>query len=340
MTKRSSSGLSLVVGVDKPAGMTSHDVVDRCRRIYGERRVGHTGTLDPDATGALAICIGPATRLDQYLTGHDKEYEFTIVFGSSTDTDDAHGHVLRHATVPDEAYDPFFAQSFVESLVGDHLQMPPAYSAIKVNGTKSYDAARKGNIIELSPREITIYSANLIGMQADGTEAPVWQVRASVSAGTYIRSIARDVGAALDTCAHVGDLRRVRAGRLRISDCVSLDALQNDPFASLLDPVKLLGGRFIFADAQQSEDVSCGRLLSTSSLELFCYDARVDQDFAMCGCTSGVCRDKSELMSGEVVAIIVQNELKALYEYDAAKGALKSKCGFAVGVKRGSDIQS
>ena len=93
--RREASGYSLVIGVDKPAGMTSHDVVDRIRRIYGERRVGHTGTLDPAATGALAVCVGPATRLDRFLVGHRKEYEFTVVFGAATDTDDAQGRVFR-----------------------------------------------------------------------------------------------------------------------------------------------------------------------------------------------------------------------------------------------------
>ena len=149
--KRGESGLSLVVGVDKPSGMTSHDVVNRCRRIFGEKRVGHTGTLDPLASGVLPICIGPATRLGAYLTGHDKAYRATIAFGVGTDTDDCEGTVTRTGEAPVEAGDRSFAEQAVEQMLGPQKQMPPAYSAIKVNGKKSYEAAREGHIIELSP---------------------------------------------------------------------------------------------------------------------------------------------------------------------------------------------
>ena len=124
--KRGLSGLSLVVGVNEPAGMSSHDVVNRCRSIFGERRVGHTGTLDPMATGVLPICVGPATRLGAYLTGHDKRYRVSIAFGAGTDTDDAAGTVVRTGEVPDRVLDPEFAAAFVASLVGRRKQMPPA----------------------------------------------------------------------------------------------------------------------------------------------------------------------------------------------------------------------
>jgi tRNA pseudouridine55 synthase len=326
------------VGVDKPSGMTSHDVVDRCRRIYGERRIGHTGTLDPAATGALAICVGPATRLDPYLTAHDKTYEFSIVFGESTDTDDVQGNVTRTAPVPDRVYDPAFARSFVAGLVGTSQQLPPVYSAIKVHGRKSYEAARSGDIIELKPRSIEIYDARLLAVDADGSKAPTWTVRTTVSAGTYIRSIARDAGVALGTYAHVGMLRRLASGTLNVRDCVSLETLESDPFGSLLDPVKLLGKRFIFADGAREADVSCGRMLPVDGMEFYRYDERIGQDFALCGCTSGVHLSSTPLDDGEVVSVIVQNTLKALYEYDADRRALKSRCGFAVGVKRGCDI--
>lgn len=171
--KRGLSGLSLVVGVNKPAGMSSHDVVNRCRSIFGERRVGHTGTLDPMATGVLPICVGPATRLGAYLTGHDKRYRVSIAFGAGTDTDDAAGTVVRTGEVPDRVLDPEFAAAFVASLVGRRKQMPPAYSAIKVNGKKSYEAARAGNIIDLAPRDIEVYDARLLGVhEGDGEELP------------------------------------------------------------------------------------------------------------------------------------------------------------------------
>ena len=114
MPKRAATGLSLCVGIDKPAGMTSHDVVDACRRIYGERRIGHTGTLDPDATGVLVVCVGPATRLDRFLTGHSKSYVFDIVFGTATDTDDASGAVIQQEPVPSCVLDSEFAERYME----------------------------------------------------------------------------------------------------------------------------------------------------------------------------------------------------------------------------------
>ena len=132
--KRGASGLSLVVGVDKPSGMTSHDVVNACRRIFGERRVGHTGTLDPLATGVLPICIGPATRLDQYLVGHDKTYQARISFGASTDTCDALGAIVERAPVPSTVGEKRVARACLADMVGWQMQIPPAYSAIKVNG--------------------------------------------------------------------------------------------------------------------------------------------------------------------------------------------------------------
>ena len=338
MSRRASTDYSFVVGIDKPAGMTSHDVVDRCRRIYGERRCGHTGTLDPAATGAMAVCVGPATRLDPYLTGHDKSYEFTIAFGSATDTDDAEGEVTRTAPVAERIGDPEFASSFVAGLVGKSKQMPPVYSAIKVGGRKSCDEARNGKIIDLVPRDIEIFDAELREVRFNDEGLPLWVVVASVSAGTYIRSIARDAGATLGTCAHVESLRRVRSGNLLLGDCVSLESLESDPFGALLDPVKLLGTRFIFADVDQTKAVANGCVLPREGLDLYAYDSRIGQNFAMCGCTSGVHPADGQLAAGEHVSVVADNRLKAIYEYDAHRNVLKSRCGFATGVKRGCDI--
>ena len=219
--KRGQSGICCIVGIDKQQGMSSHDVVNAVRRVFGERRVGHTGTLDPLATGALAVCVGPATRLDAYMTAHDKTYEVRISFGASTDTDDAEGTVVRTEPVPPEVCDAAFASDHVRSLVGHHRQIPPAYSAIKRGGVKACDAARSGNIIQLEPRDIQIYEAELIGLELD-PDAPqlYWDVRLSVSKGTYIRSIARDVGISLGTVAHVDRLRRIDADNLDVEDCV------------------------------------------------------------------------------------------------------------------------
>ena len=265
MAKRGSSGLSLVVGIDKPGGMTSHDVVDRVRRVFRERRCGHMGTLDPAATGALAVCVGPATRLNAYMTAHDKEYEFTVVFGAATDTDDAQGQVTNTMPVPSSVADASFAEERVLELIGPCKQVPPAYSAIKVEGRKAYAEARRGNAIDLAPRDVTIYDARLVAIEdVDGTVA--WRVWARVSAGTYVRSIARDLGHSLGTCAHVGQLRRLSAGLLRVEDCVGLDVLKADPFGALLDPVRLLGFRFAFLDEREKRKVECGNPLPAEGM--------------------------------------------------------------------------
>ena len=151
MAKRTSSGLSRVIGIDKPVGMSSHDVVNKVRRLYNERRVGHTGTLDPLASGVLTVCVGPATRLNHYLVDYDKTYRMAVELGSATATDDREGQVIARGQIKDEFFDPSFAVSKISSLVGTCNQIPPAYSAIKVQGQRAYAAARSGNVIDLEP---------------------------------------------------------------------------------------------------------------------------------------------------------------------------------------------
>ena len=193
--KRGESGLSLVLGMAKPSGMTSHDVVGRVRRALGERRVGHTGTLDPLASGVLPVCVGSATRLSPYLTAEDKRYEVAVAFGAATDTDDAEGEVIRTGEVPARLYDEAFAARFVAGLVGPSRQLPPVYSAIKVNGRKACDEARRGNVIAIEPRDIEVYGAKLLSIDEEGPGGGLrWSVAFHVSKGTYIRALARDMG--------------------------------------------------------------------------------------------------------------------------------------------------
>lgn len=334
--KRGATGLSLVVGVDKPVGMSSHDVVNRCRRIFGEKRIGHTGTLDPLASGAMAVCIGPATKLSAHLTAHDKEYLARIVLGTATATDDREGEVLRELPVPAALHDEETARTVLEGLVGRHKQLPPAYSAVKVGGVKSYEAARKGNVIDLRPREIEIYRAQLVGLGTDEAGRLCWDARFSVSAGTYIRSIARDLGTANGTCAHLGGLRRLRSGRLSLGQCVSLEALEKDPQAAVLDPVRLLGLRFLVVDdARRQKAVVNGGKLSVRGVRLLeCLDVADAQRYD--SCVPAVVTSQRPLVAGEEVAVLVDNKLLALYEYDGALDCLKSVCGFAQGVARGT----
>lgn len=337
--KRGSSGLSLVVGVNKPAGMSSHDVVNRCRAIFEERRVGHTGTLDPMATGVLPICIGPATRLDAYMVGHDKRYRVRIAFGAGTTTDDAEGEVIRTGVAPACVFDASFAAAFVEGLVGARKQMPPAYSAIKVNGKKSYEAARQGTIIDLAPRDIEVHEARLLAInEAQGDDIlPSWDVEFHVSKGTYIRALARDAGVALGCSAHVAALERTQLGLLHLDECLTLEVLSEVKDRAALDPVKLLGSRFVYVDGPLEAAVGNGNALSAGQTMLFeRRQATIDGEF--CACTAGVRESCSEPRDGESVAVIAGNKLVAMYEYDERRAEYRARCVFQTGVSRGRDL--
>lgn len=334
--RRGESGLSFVVGIDKPVGCTSHDVVNRCRRIFGEKRIGHTGTLDPMASGAMAVCVGPATKLSNYITFHDKAYLARVVFGASTDTDDAEGAVIRTAPVPDNFADEAAAVAMLGQLIGEQNQIPPAYSAIKTGGVKSYEAARKGAIVDLRPRKIEVYRADLaaIGRTQDGSL--FWDVRFEVSAGTYIRSLARDLGVAHGTCAHLGALRRVRNGRLPVGACVSLEALEDDQKLGRIDPIWLLGFRYAAIESEhQVKAAQNGGPLNPGELTLLERCDPEGVDAADSSCTPYVRQSGRPLADGEVVSILYQNKLVALYAFDADACAMKPCCGFAQGVTRG-----
>jgi tRNA pseudouridine55 synthase len=215
--------------VDKPAGLTSHDVVARVRRIIGERRVGHTGTLDPFATGVLVVLIGKATRLLQFLSGAEKEYEALIRFGYATDTGDATGQRVEVQAKSQSAQSLCEAEieAAMTSLRGEISQVPPMYSAKKVKGQKLYELARRGKEIERQPVKVTIsefeMNDQLLRMGVDGTAD--LNVRVACSAGTYVRTLAEDLGKILGVGAHLAALRRTRAGRFKIDRASTLDEL-------------------------------------------------------------------------------------------------------------------
>lgn len=238
---RGATDLSGVLLVDKPAGMTSHDVVAIIRRITGEGRVGHAGTLDPMATGLLVVLIGSAARLAPYLTAADKRYDARIVFGTRTDTDDADGTIVESLPVPASLSEESVAVQAVSSLVGHAKRVPPAYSAIKQGGVTSYRAARSGEVLELEPRDMTVDEAVLTRIVPG---PPVdWDISLLVSKGTYIRSIARDLGEELGTVAHLGGLRRTCSGIARVEDALPLESLasRDEVVAHFTDPIALLG---------------------------------------------------------------------------------------------------
>ncbi len=346
MAKGKYSGYSRVVAVYKPVGMTSHDVVSRCRRIFGEKRVGHGGTLDPLASGVLLVCIGPATRLNPYLTDCDKSYRMGVLFGTSTTTDDSEGEILITASVSPNCKSIDFAQSYIEGLVGDHSQVPPVYSAIKVNGQKSYAAARKGNIIDLAPREFSIYSSKLnevtvfdpgsiVATRCSEQNPVEWDVEMAVSKGTYMRAIARDIGKELHSAAHVSFLERTRIGNIALEECVTLEELEKDFSHAVIDPLRLIGCRFAFLN-EHEEKLSNGASIPAHLVSLN-YPVKDDMFDAEC-CVSSVFPSKEEPENHELVAFLVRSKLKALYRFDKEKNVYKPQCVFAIGVERGSGI--
>jgi tRNA pseudouridine55 synthase len=206
--------------VDKPAGMTSHDVVQHVRRIYGERSIGHLGTLDPFATGLLVLLIGRATRLATFLDTEPKVYEATIAFGSETDTDDATGTVIRTADPPQEDE----IRAAVTALTGKISQIPPAYSAKSVDGTRAYDAARRGTPLDLPAVEVAVHSWDIRELRGATLSAVV-----TCSGGTYIRALARDLGRLTSSAAHLSSLRRTRVGEFDVGQAATLDTLGARP---------------------------------------------------------------------------------------------------------------
>jgi tRNA pseudouridine55 synthase len=210
------------LNIDKPAGMTSHDVVARVRRLAGQKRVGHGGTLDPLATGVLPVALGGATRLVDYLVEDRKRYRADARLGVTTTTDDAEGEVVAEQPVPPLGHAAI--QAAIAPFIGTIQQIPPMYSAIQVGGQRMYDLARRGEIVELVARTVTIDEIRIIDWQP-----PVLTLDVVCGKGTYIRALARDLGAALGCGAHLAALRRTGVGPLRIDAAVPLATLQNEP---------------------------------------------------------------------------------------------------------------
>lgn len=214
--------LTGVLPVDKPEGPTSHDVVARARRALGIRRVGHTGTLDPFASGLLLLCLGAATRIAEYLTPLPKTYRAVLRLGEATDTDDVTGEVIRRSEAW-TALDPQRIRAALAAQSGELQQLPPLYSAKKVAGERLYVAARRGEAPERKPVRVTVYRIELLALRLPDVEFEV-----ECSSGTYIRAIARDVGEALGVGAHLRALRRTATGSFRVEHALAIEGL-DDP---------------------------------------------------------------------------------------------------------------
>ncbi|HVX89324.1 MAG TPA: tRNA pseudouridine(55) synthase TruB [Gemmatimonadales bacterium] len=209
--------------VDKPAGMTSHDVVAIVRRVLGTKSVGHTGTLDPFATGLLVVLVGKATRLARFLDGFEKEYEATVRLGQGSDTDDSTGTLTAPSAIGHQPSEEEVRKAIL-SFVGTSEQMPPAFSAKKVDGQRAYARARKGEEVVLKAATVTIHRIDLLAYEWSDV-----RIRAVVSTGTYLRSLARDLGTKLGTAAHCAELRRTGIGRFRVEEAQALEALESGP---------------------------------------------------------------------------------------------------------------
>ncbi len=267
------NGLNGILNVNKPGGMTSHDVVAAIRRAAHTQRVGHAGTLDPMATGVLLICLGTGTRVAEFLTDHDKRYRARIRLGIETDSYDADGAIVAQTSVHTSRD---HVAAALQTFVGKISQLPPAYSAIKKDGVPLYKLARAGVAIETEPRSIEIYS---IALQS--AELPDVEIDVHCSKGTYIRSLAHDLGAALGCGAHLTALTRTASGTFALADAIPLDQLRRafaegyaEQFLIPIDEAVLQYEAIILDAAsvkaiQQGKPFICGREFTTPRLRVY-----------------------------------------------------------------------
>jgi tRNA pseudouridine55 synthase len=254
-----------LVIVDKPAGMTSHDAVGRCRRIFGTRRVGHAGTLDPMATGVLVIGIERATKILGLLTGASKSYAATIRLGQATSTEDAEGELLQEVSA--EHLTEAAISSAIARLRGDIMQVPSTVSAVKVAGQRAYRLAREGHSVELAARPVRIDRFELLALQRHGQLVDL-DVAVDCSSGTYIRALARDLGDALAVGGHLTALRRTRVGRFGLDQARALDELAERPQLSFtLDEacLQLFPSRDL--SAEEADAAANGRALMPAGID-------------------------------------------------------------------------
>ena len=254
--------IDALVVVDKPSGCTSHDVVARLRKVYGQRRVGHAGTLDPDATGVLLVGLGRVTRLLRYLQDAGKRYQGTVRFGVATTTLDAAGDVLDR--VPME-----LTRAQVEAaaarFVGDIEQVPPMVSALKVGGRRLHELARAGEEVERAPRRVHVDSLEVVAFEPG--PYPSAEILVACSSGTYVRSLAADLGAALGGCAHLDGLRRLSVGSFTLAEAHDLESIAAEPEAALLTPLEAVRDlERVAVDTEQARAVRHGATFTAGVL--------------------------------------------------------------------------
>ncbi len=255
--------LNSLLVLDKPQGLSSHSAVHRVRKITGEERVGHAGTLDPMATGVLLILLGSAVRLSEWIVDHDKKYRATVKLGVETDTYDATGQVVNTANVKRE---PKEIRAALETFLGKQEQIPPAHSAIQIQGKRAYKLARQGVAIEMQPRAVEIFSITNVEIENDNV---VFDVHCSK--GTYIRSLAHDLGAKLGTGAHLAALRRTASGNFSIESSLTLeqvrDALAKNDLEKYLLPIDLAIPQFdaVYLNENETRAIRNGQFIPAAA---------------------------------------------------------------------------
>ena len=255
-----------VIIINKPKNCTSHDIVYKIKKISGEK-VGHTGTLDPLAQGVLPILIGKATKCSAYLTNHDKTYQVELKLGIKTETADGEGNILQEENVSEEILKKEYVEKVLLSMVGKQVQVPPIYSAIKVNGKKLYEYARKGQEVEIKPREITIYSMKLNNINI---EQKIINFTVECSKGTYIRSLCEDIANKMGTIRYKNKKKKIKVGKFSIQDSISIDDLvhANNPKEKLEE--KIITIEELFENVKKIE-------LNQKSLSLFLNGVKISE---------------------------------------------------------------
>ena len=215
-----------IIIINKPKNCTSHDIVRKSKKILNEK-VGHTGTLDPNATGVLPLLIGKGTQISKYIINHDKTYEAVLQLGEKTDTADIEGEVIETKPVDSKCLEAKFIEQTLKALEGEQEQVPPMYSAIKINGKKLYEYARNGEKVEIEPRKIEIYSLELININEANKQI---EFRVSCSKGTYIRTLCEEIAERLGTVGYMKELNRTRVGDFCIENSITIEQLEQSQF--------------------------------------------------------------------------------------------------------------
>ena len=263
-----------IINLKKEAGMTSHDAVFKLRKILGTKKIGHGGTLDPDVVGVLPIAVGKATRMVEFMQDEGKVYEGEITLGYSTTTEDASGEVVAETPVL-SPLDEKLVDEAIASLTGPITQIPPMYSAVKVNGRKLYEYARAGQEVERPERQVTIYSFERASPISYEDKLARFTFRVKCSKGTYIRTLSVDLGEKLGYAAHMSHLTRTRAAGLRLEDSLTLEEIAQKVEAGKLDflhPLEIGTGDLVkvYLTSEQAEEVRFGRFI-----ELVCSEKEV-----------------------------------------------------------------